>query len=67
MRGECQFTTKNWLVLIEAVTSHGPINSKRKAELEYLFQRSTADLVMVTAFVSRKAMVEYRKDSGGGS
>lgn len=53
------FTAKNWLVLIEAVTSHGPIDPKRKAELEYLFRNSTADIVMVTAFLSRKAMVEY--------
>lgn len=53
------FTTKNWLVLIEAVTSHGPIDPKRKAELEYLFRNSIADLVLVTAFLSRKAMVEY--------
>ncbi|MGJ5629723.1 BsuBI/PstI family type II restriction endonuclease [Nostoc sp. CALU 1950] len=32
------FTTNNWLVLIEAVTSHGPINPKRKKELEVLFR-----------------------------
>ena len=25
---------KNWLVLIEAVTSHGPVNPKRKAGIE---------------------------------
>lgn len=56
------FTQKNWLVLIEAVTSHGPINPKRKAELEKLFQGSTIPLVMVTAFLSRKAMAEYLSD-----
>lgn len=56
------FTEKNWLVLIEAVTSHGPINPKRKTELEKLFKGSTIPLVMVTAFLSRKAMAEYLSD-----
>ena len=27
---------KNWLVLIEAVTSHGPVNPKRRGELRVL-------------------------------
>jgi adenine-specific DNA-methyltransferase len=53
---------KNWLVLIEAVTSHGPIDAKRKEELEKLFQGSNADLVFVTAFLTRSAMVEYLRD-----
>ena len=53
------FTEKDWLILIEAVTSHGPINPKRKIELEKLFKHSRAGLVLVTAFLSRKAMVEY--------
>ncbi len=53
------FTTNNWLVLIEAVTSHGPINLKRKKELEFLFRSAKILLVMVTTFLSRKAMVAY--------
>jgi adenine-specific DNA-methyltransferase len=56
------YTEPNWLVLIEAVTSHGPINPKRKTELEHLFKGSTIPLVMVTAFLSRKAMAEYLSD-----
>lgn len=52
-------TTNNWLVLIEAVTSHGPINPKRKKDLESLFRGVKIPLVMVTTFISRKAMVEY--------
>ena len=32
---------KNWLVLVEAVTSHGPINPKRRAELRTVFATST--------------------------
>lgn len=50
---------KNWLVVIEAVTSHGPVNAKRRAELKRLFGKSTAPLVFVTAFVTRKAMLRH--------
>lgn len=50
---------KNWLVLIEAVTSHGPVDSKRRDELKALFSGSTAPLVFVTAFLDRKAMMKY--------
>ncbi len=53
------FIENNWLVLIEAVTSHGSINAKRKQELETLFKGATVPIVMVTTFLSRKAMVEY--------
>ncbi len=50
---------KNWLVLIEAVTSHGPVNPKRRQELKELFSGSKAGLVYVTAFLDRKAMMKY--------
>lgn len=50
---------KNWLVLIEAVTSHGPVNAKRKGELQSLFKQSKAGLVFVTAFLDRRAMMRY--------
>jgi adenine-specific DNA-methyltransferase len=50
---------KNWLVLVEAVTSHGPVNPKRRDELKALFKGSTAGLVFVTAFMTRPAMVRY--------
>ncbi|MEH2321071.1 BsuBI/PstI family type II restriction endonuclease [Nostoc sp.] len=53
------FTTPNWLVLIEAVTSQGAINPKRKEELEVLFRGVQIPLVMVTTFLSRKAMKKY--------
>jgi len=56
------FTAKNWLVLIEAVTSHGPVNPKRHAELKHLFRDSKAGLVFVTAFLDRKAMMRYLPD-----
>ena len=53
------YTEKDWLVLVEAVTSHGPIDPKRREELKRLFGQSTAGLVLVTAFLTRKAMVQY--------
>lgn len=56
------YTEKNWLVLIEAVTSHGPIDGKCKDELKRLFRDSSAGLVFVTAFLTRGAMVRYLQD-----
>lgn len=54
---------RNWLVLIEAVTSHGPVNPKRRKELKELFSGSiAAGLVFVTAFVDRRAMLKYLND-----
>lgn len=49
----------NWLLLIEAVTSHGPVNPKRREELAALFKASTAGLVYVTAFMDRRALTRY--------
>lgn len=51
---------KNWLYLIEVVTSHGPLSSKRMMELELLFSQSSAGRVYVTAFPDRR---EYKKHS----
>jgi len=53
------FKEKNWLVLIEAVTSHGPIDIKRHNELKELFGTSSAGLVFVTAFETRKDMSKF--------
>lgn len=53
------YTAKNWLLLVECVTSHGPVDSKRHAELARLFSGSTAGLVYVTAFVDRAVMGRY--------
>ena len=53
------YTAKNWLLLVEAVTSHGPVNAKRHAELAKLFAESTAALVYVTAFPNRAMMSRY--------
>jgi adenine-specific DNA-methyltransferase len=50
---------KKWLVLIEAVTSHGPIDLKRHNELKELFDGGVYGLVFVTAFESLRAMHRY--------
>lgn len=50
---------KNWLVLIEAVTSHGPIGLKRHNELKDLYKEAKAGLVFVTAFLTRRTMTKY--------
>lgn len=41
---------KKWLLLIEAVTSHGPVSPKRRLELEQMLTRCTTTRVYVTAF-----------------
>jgi hypothetical protein len=52
-------TVRNWLLLIEAVTSAGWVDGKRRKELKDLFQQSTAGLVFVTAFETRQAMQSH--------
>jgi len=53
---------KNWLILIEAVTSHGPVSIKRHNELKELFKGAKAGLVFVTGFLTRRAMTKYLGD-----
>lgn len=53
---------KNWLFLIESVTSHGPIDGKRYLELSQLFADSKAELIYVTAFPDRASMRKYTAD-----
>jgi len=51
--------SKKWMVLIESVTSHGPMDSKRHEELALLFASSKVGLVYVTAFPNRAIMTRY--------
>ncbi len=53
---------RNWLVLIEAASSHGPVDSKRHGELKVLFHGSTAGLVFISCFPSRAELRRYLKD-----
>lgn len=50
---------RNWLLLVESVTSHGPIDGKRHDELAKLFAGSKAGFVYVTAFPNRSIMSRY--------
>jgi hypothetical protein len=52
-------TDKNWLLLIEAVTSAGPVDGKRRQELKALFSGCKAGLVFVTAFATRRIMQKF--------
>jgi adenine-specific DNA-methyltransferase len=53
------YVDRDWLVLVEAVTSHGPVNVLRHNQLKALFAGSHCGLVFVTAFLDRRAMREY--------
>lgn len=53
------YAEREWLVLVEAVTSHGPVDGKRHDELAGLFAGSKAGLVYVTAFPSKAVMARY--------
>ena len=50
---------RNWLLLIEAVTSAGPVDGKRRKELKDLFAGCKAGLVFVTAFETRRTMQTF--------
>jgi hypothetical protein len=50
---------KHWLILIESVTSHGPMDGKRHAELAGQFSSANAGVVYVTAFPSRSVMARH--------
>ncbi len=52
-------SNRNWLFLIEAVTSHGPVSPKRHAELETTLRDCTADRVYVTAFLGFADFKKY--------
>jgi hypothetical protein len=53
------YVERDWLVLVEAVTSHGPVDAKRHEELMRLFAGSSAGIVYVTAFPSRPSLSRY--------
>lgn len=53
------YGAKDWLLLVEAVTSHGPVDAKRRAELARLFAGARPGIVYVTAFLTRREMMRY--------
>lgn len=53
---------KNWLVLVESVTSHGPVDSKRYIELSELFSSVHADKVFISAFPDKRTFARCASD-----
>jgi hypothetical protein len=56
------YLSRRWLVLIEAVTSHGPMSAKRHHELRNLFKNAKVGLVFVTAFLDRRSLGRFLSD-----
>lgn len=50
---------RNWLFLIEAVTSHGPVSPKRRVELEAVMQGCLAGRIYVSAFLDFVTFKSY--------
>lgn len=50
---------RNWVLLMEAASSHGPVDAKRYGELSKLFESSSAGLVYVSCFPDRATMRKY--------
>lgn len=50
---------KEWLVLMEAASSRGPVTARRRGELAALFGAATAGLVYVSCFPDRREMRKY--------
>lgn len=53
---------RNWLYLIEAVTSHGPVSPKRHREIENMLKDCPAERVYVTAFLDMSIFRKYAGD-----
>jgi hypothetical protein len=53
------YKKENWMILVEAFASGGPVDPKRYEELKKLFKGSKAGLVYVTAFPSKSLMARY--------
>lgn len=54
--------SKNWLYLIEAVHSSGPISEIRLLQLQKLTEKCSAEIVYVTAFLTRPKFRQFMVD-----
>lgn len=54
--------SKNWLYLIEAVTTANPIDELRRRTLSKLVEHCPADVIFVTAFPDRTTYRKFAKD-----
>lgn len=53
---------REWLFLIEAVTTHGPVSPKRHAELEAMLKDCPAGRIYVTAFMDFAGFKKYASE-----
>ena len=53
---------REWLVLVESVTSHGPVDSKRRIELSNLFASAKGDKVYISAFPDKRTFARFASD-----
>jgi hypothetical protein len=53
---------RNWLYLIESVTSHGPVSPKRHREIERMVRNCPAGRVYITAFSTMSDFRRYAAD-----
>ena len=58
----CWLKEKDWLLLVESVSSHGPVDAKRHNELAELFSSAILGMIYVTAFPDRTVMGRYLAD-----
>lgn len=53
------FKDKNWILLIEAVTSHGPVSQKRLIELKESLKQTSCDPVFISVFPNTKLFKKF--------
>lgn len=53
---------RNWLFLMEAASTHGPVDHSRYLELHDLFGSSSAGLVLVSCFPDKKTLRKFIAD-----
>jgi hypothetical protein len=53
---------RNWLFLIEVVTSHGPMSAKRVIELKKMFSKCSSGIVFISAFPNFEIFRKYLKN-----
>ncbi|RJP33321.1 MAG: hypothetical protein C4547_12500 [Phycisphaerales bacterium] len=56
------WSDRNWLFLIEAVTTHGPVSPERHREIETMLRSCPAERIYVTAFLNMGAFRRYAGD-----
>lgn len=55
-------SSKNWLYLCEAVTSHGPVSPKRYIELEAMLKNCSCGKIYVSCFLDKQTYKTFMDD-----